>query len=421
MLKLLAKEEFLKKYQAGKKDLFPREEKDARHIVSDVANKGDRALFGYTNKFDHVSLDHKSVKVTSREIEQALKTIAKNEPGFLKALKTAAKNIKKYHEKQREKSYSLSGGGAETGLRVMPIDRVGVYVPGGLAAYPSSVLMNVIPAQVAGVAEIVLISPPPISNLILAAAGVLGIKEIYRAGGAQGIGALAFGTESIPRVDKIVGPGNIYVTMAKKAVFGIVGIDKLAGPSEVLIIADGSADPSMIAADLLSQAEHDPHARSSLVSNSKKIIERVQEEIIRQFIGLKRKVIIEKALRANGAAVLVKNIDEAIELSNQVGPEHLQILTKNPIANAKKIKNAGAIFLGAFSPVALGDYIAGPNHVLPTEGTARFSSPLGVWDFVKRQSLINFSQKGLNKVKKQVALLAALEGLDAHAATLSFR
>ncbi|MBU1768011.1 MAG: histidinol dehydrogenase, partial [Candidatus Omnitrophica bacterium] len=237
----------------------------------------------------------------------------------------------------------------------------------------------------------------------------------------QGIGALAFGTESIPRVDKIVGPGNIYVTMAKKAVFGIVGIDKLAGPSEVLIIADGSADPSMIAADLLSQAEHDPHARSSLVSNSKKIIERVQEEIIRQFIGLKRKVIIEKALRANGAAVLVKNIDEAIELSNQVGPEHLQILTKNPIANAKKIKNAGAIFLGAFSPVALGDYIAGPNHVLPTEGTARFSSPLGVWDFVKRQSLINFSQKGLNKVKKQVALLAALEGLDAHAATLSFR
>lgn len=429
MLTILSKDEFLKKLRGQSGFAVSREENTVRKIIENVAKKGDRALFDYSKKFDDTAIDKRSIKVSEHEIDRAVKKVNKESAAggkeFMAALKSAAQKIKRYHERQVEKGYTLSDSGAEIGLRVLPIERVGVYVPGGLAAYPSSVLMNVIPAKVAGVKEIVLITPPlkksqppHVNDLILAAAHLVGVGEIYKVGGAHGIAALAFGTESIKKVDKIVGPGNVYVTLAKKLVFGLVGVDKLAGPSEVLVIADDSADPKLVAAELLAQAEHDPDARAVLVSPSEKLIAKAEAEVTRQFTLLPRKVIMERSLKNNGVAVNVKDINAAIEIANQVGPEHLVVMTKKPEKIADKIKNAGAIFVGSNSPVALGDYIAGTNHVLPTEATARFSSPLGVWDFVKRQSIINYSATALEKVSKNVEILAALEGLDAHAATV---
>ena len=425
MLTILSKDEFLKKLREQPGFSVSREENAVRKILENVAKKGDRALFDYSKRFDDTTIDKRSIKVSELEIDRAVKKVNKENKEFVVALKNAAQKIKRYHEKQVEKGYTLSDSGAEVGLRVLPIERVGVYVPGGLAAYPSSVLMNVIPAKVAGVKELALITPPlkksqppHVNDLVLAAAHFVGINEIYKVGGAHGIAALAFGTESIKKVDKIVGPGNVYVTLAKKLVFGLVGIDKLAGPSEVLVIADDSADPKLVAAEMLAQAEHDPDARAVLVSPSEKLIEKVEAEVTRQFTLLPRKIIMERSLKNNGKAVRVKDINAAVEVANLVGPEHLVIMTKKAEKVAEKIENAGAVFVGGSSPVALGDYIAGTNHVLPTEATARFSSPLGVWDFVKRQSLINYSSSALKKVAKNVEVLAALEGLEAHAATV---
>lgn len=304
------------------------------------------------------------------------------------------------------------------GPRLIPLDRVGVYVPGGRAIYPSSVLMNVIPAKVAGVKEIVLFSPPPISPYVLVAAAEVGVDSIYKVGGAQAIAALAYGTETIPKVDKIVGPGNIYVTLAKREVFGVVGIESLAGPSDVLIIADGDADAEFIAADLLAQAEHDPSSSALLATNSGKLIEKVEKEIGKQIKKLGRRKIIEQA---EIILLEVESIRQAVEISNRIAPEHLELEVGSPQRILEQIKNAGAVFLGPHSPVAVGDYIAGPNHVLPTGGTARFSSPLGVYDFVKHQSIIGYTKPALKNVWKDVKFLAEIEGLDAHARSIDIR
>ncbi|MFA4857874.1 MAG: histidinol dehydrogenase [Candidatus Margulisiibacteriota bacterium] len=379
----------------------------------------ENIVFGWAKKFDGVKLTRQNIKVTQAEINRAEAVVRSNAPKFLPALKIAARNIQKYHEQQREKGFSLKMGKkssrAEIGLRVLPIERVGVYVPGGLAAYPSSVLMNVIPALVAGVKEIALItppiknsSPPRVNPFVLAAVKMLQRQsrnckiEVCQIGGPQGIAALAYGIPAIKKVDKIVGPGNYFVTLAKKEVFGVVGIDKLAGPSEVLVIADDSANPQYVAAELLAQAEHDPAARAILVTTSRALEKQAKDE-------------------GCSCVVQVKNLDEAVAASNAIGPEHLVIMTKNAEQLSRKITNAGAIFIGEYSPVALGDYFAGTNHVLPTGGTARFSSPLGVWDFVKRQSVINYSKGALKKAGAAIEILAASEGLEAHAKSVRMR
>ena len=394
-------------------------QKLVKKIIADVQKNGDKAVIKYTRKFDSVEL--KKIRATKKEIESAAKKV---DADFMKVLMTSAKRIRAFHEKQKEKSWQFTEDGITLGQIIRPLERVGVYVPGGKAAYPSTVLMNVIPAQVAGVSEIALCVPNPegrINPYVAAAIKLLGVTEVYKIGGAQAVAAMAYGSESIRGVDKIVGPGNIYVAIAKRMVFGQVGIDMVAGPSEILIIADKTANPAFIAADMLSQAEHDEMASSVLVTDSKELADKVKTELAKQTKKLIRKEIARKSLRNYGAIIITKNMDNAAELANRIAPEHLEIMTKSPAGLVPKIKNAGAIFLGQWTPEPLGDYAAGPNHTLPTGGTARFSSPLGVYDFIKRTSLLNFSKSGFMGLAKTVETFADLEGLEAHANTIRER
>jgi histidinol dehydrogenase len=394
-------------------------QKTVRKIVIDVQKYGDRAVRKYTEKFDSLKLGR--LAVSKKEIEASAGKAGKN---FSKSLETAAKRIRVFHERQKEKSWQFSKDGITVGQIIRPLQRVGVYVPGGKATYPSTVLMNVIPAQVAGVQEIVLCVPTPdgkINSYVAAAIKLLGVKEVYRIGGAQAVAALAYGTGTIRRVDKIAGPGNIYVAVAKKMVFGEVGIDMVAGPSEILIIADKTSNASFIASDLLSQAEHDEMASSILVTDSKPLAEEVRAELTVQLRALKRKEIVKKSIDKYGAIIITKNMNEAAETANRISPEHLEIMTEKPAGLLPKIKNAGAIFLGKWTPEPVGDYAAGPNHTLPTNGTARFSSPLGVYDFIKRTSLINAGKKGFDLLAETVEILADVEGLEAHGNTVRVR
>lgn len=394
-----------------------------QEIFKDVINNGDTALVKYTEKFDGWKIgDAKNLKVSAKEIAEAKKQC---KPGAVEALKTAAKRIEEYHLKQipQDERYSDYHGN-DLGWQWTPIQRVGIYVPGGKAAYPSSVLMNAMPAQVAGVERIVMVVPAPkgvLNPLVLAAAEIAGIKEIYKIGGAQAIAALACGTKTIEGVDKIVGPGNAYVAEAKRQVFGLVGIDMIAGPSEILVIADNDCNPEWIAADLLSQAEHDEQARSILVTDSEEVAEEVEKAVEKQLSKLEREDIARKSWEANGLIILVKSIDEAIEVANIVAPEHLELCFQGAEAYVEKVKNAGAIFVGRYTPEAIGDYIAGPSHVLPTSGSARFSSGLSVYDFLKRTSIISCSEEGFRELSDATELLATEEGLGAHAKSISVR
>ena len=384
-------------------------------ILKDMRKKGDQALLFYTEKFDKIKMKPDELMVKEEELEAAYKKVSLE---FIGALKLAIENIRNFHEKQKVNSWFTSNEGIILGQKVRALKSVGIYVPGGTAAYPSSVLMNAIPAIVAGVERIVMVTPKgrigKIPAGVLVAANELGIKEIYGVGGAQAIGALAYGTDTIVKVDKIVGPGNIYVALAKKSVYGEVDIDMIAGPSEILIIADDSANPRYIAADLLSQAEHDVLASSILITTSSNLADKVRLELDRQIPLLDRKDIIEKSIENHGRIFLVKNLKDAINLSNELAPEHLELCVEEPFALLDSIENAGAIFLGNYSPEPLGDYFAGPNHVLPTSGTSRFYSPLSVDDFIKKSSVIYYSRDALEKVKDHVMVLGEEEGLTAH-------
>jgi histidinol dehydrogenase len=397
----------------------PEIDQRVRAILSDVRDYGDRAVLKYTKTFD--SLKTHQLAITPEEVAEYAE---KADPKVVKALRLSAKRIKAFHRRQKEKSWFFSEDGTILGQVIRPLERVGVYIPGGKASYPSTVLMNVIPAQVAGVKEIALCVPTPkgeINPYVMAAIQLLGVKEVYRIGGAQAIGALAYGTKTIRKVDKIAGPGNIYVATAKKIVFGEVDIDMIAGPSEILIIADGSADPVIVAADLLSQAEHDEYASSILITDTQGFAKSVQKEIEIQMGKLKRHDIAKGSLDNYGAIIITKDMRHAAELSNSVAPEHLEIMTKNPEKILPMITNAGAIFLGKWTPEALGDYAAGPNHTLPTGGTARFSSPLGVYDFMKRSSLLFFTKEGFQKLAGTVQTIADAEGLGGHGNTIRVR
>jgi len=390
-------------------------------ILSDVSKKGDQAVFDYTQKFDGIKLTTNKLRVSKKEINASVSRVDKK---LIKSLKTAVKNIKAFHKKQLSKAKANwkteTQKGVFVGEKTTPLASVGCYVPGGRAAYSSTVLMTALVAKTAGVKRVVVVSPPQIRDAVLAACSICGVDEVYRVGGAQAIGALAYGTESIKPVDKIVGPGNKYVTEAKRQVYGLVDIDMPAGPSEVLIIADESADPSFIAADMLAQAEHDPDARCVLVTNAKKLESEVEKEITKQKRKLSRKKIINSALK-NAVIVLTKNISESIEFANDYAPEHLEVLTKNPSAVARKIKNAGAVFIGPYTPVAAGDYASGGNHVLPTGGAARYSSPLTVRDFLKTVCVQEISRKGLENLSESITTIAESEGLNAHAESVRKR
>ncbi|AIS52997.1 histidinol dehydrogenase HisD [Thermoanaerobacter kivui] len=395
--------------------------KKVEEIISNVRERKDKALFEYTYMFDGINLDKSTVKVTKEEIKNAYKEV---EGEFLKAIDKAIKNITEFHEKQKQSTWMDFKEGIVYGQIIRPLSQVGIYVPGGTAAYPSSVLMNGIPAKVAGVERIVMVSPASkkgINPYVLVAADRIGINEIYKVGGAQAVAALAFGTESIPKVDKIVGPGNIFVAMAKRALYGHVDIDMVAGPSEVLVIADETANPKYVAADLLSQAEHDVMASSILVTTSLEVAQQVKIEIERQMEYLERKEIIEKSLKNFGAIIVVNDLQEAIGIANDIAPEHLELNISNAFEIIGEIKNAGAVFVGEYSPEPLGDYLAGPNHVLPTSGTARFFSPLSVTDFIKKMNILYYSKDSLREVKEDVITLANSEGLTAHANSIKVR
>ncbi|MCY8975245.1 histidinol dehydrogenase [Bacillus atrophaeus] len=395
--------------------------KTVRSIIEDVRRHGDQAVKAYTEKFDGISLD--DTRVTEEEIKQAYSLL---DDRLLQVIRQAIRNIKEYHERQLLSSWFYHRkDGTMLGQKITALDSAGVYVPGGTAAYPSSVLMNVIPALTAGVERIVLVTPPgkdgQLSPGVLAAASELGIKEIYKMGGAQAIAALAYGTETIESVDKITGPGNIYVALAKREVFGDVDIDMIAGPSEIVVLADDTAVPKEIAADLLSQAEHDKLSSSVLVTDSAALAQAVQSEVNEQLDTLPRKAIAEASIREYGHIYVAESMDEAVEAVNALAPEHLEIITKSPEALIGGIKHAGAIFLGRYSPEPVGDYFAGPNHVLPTNGTARFSSPLNVTDFQKKSSIISYSQKAFEEQAESIAAFARLEGLEAHARSIEAR
>ena len=398
-------------------------EKDVAKILEDVKREGDKALFGYTARFDGAHLDAETVRVTEQEIQEAYDQVDEE---LLGIIRRALHNIRTYHEKQRQNSWFDSRpDGTILGQKVTALARVGVYVPGGKAAYPSSVLMNIAPAKAAGVDEIIMVTPPDkngkVTPTTLVAAKEAGADVVYKIGGAQAIGALAYGTESIPKVDKIVGPGNIYVALAKKAVFGHVSIDAIAGPSEILVIADDSANPSYVAADLLSQAEHDELASAILVTTSDELADAVSKEVDRFTAQLSRKEIIQKSLDNYGYILIAESMDEAISIANEIASEHLEIQTKNPYDVMTKIRNAGAIFIGEYSSEPLGDYFAGPNHVLPTNGTAKFFSPLSVDDFIKKSSIIAYSKEALEKVHEDIESFAAAERLTAHANSIHVR
>ena len=386
-----------------------------KDILDDVKLRGDQALYDYNKKFDNVSLS--SLQVTEKEIEDAFNRLDKE---LLDVIRYSHENIVRYHTKQKRNDFlDKDTDGVILGQIINPIEKVGIYVPGGTAAYPSTVLMNAVPAKVAGVEEIVMVTPPnedgTISDVILAAAKIAGVTKIFKVGGAQAVAALSYGTETIPAVYKIVGPGNIFVAMAKKMVFGEVAIDMVAGPSEVLIISDDSSDPVHIAADLLSQAEHDKLAACILVTTSEELAKLVAVEIESQLAELPRQEIARESINNNGKIIIAKSIEEAILISNEIAPEHLELAVMDPFALLSKIKNAGSIFLGHNTPEPLGDYLAGPNHTIPTSGTAKFASPLSVDDFIKKSSVIYYSKEALEKVKDKVILFAESEGLTAHA------
>lgn len=392
-------------------------------IIKEVQVNGDKALFEYTKKFDKVEINADIIRVTEEEINEAYKKVDKE---VIDSIRMAKASIEAFHLKQKQNSwFDASKEGVIVGQRVTPIEKVGVYVPGGKAAYPSTVLMDVIPAKVAGVSRIVMTTPPDKDGKIyagtLVAAKEAGVSEIYKVGGAQAIAALAFGTESIPKVDKIVGPGNMYVALAKKAVYGHVSIDSIAGPSEILILADESANPRFVAADLLSQAEHDELASSILVTTSKELAEKVSKEVDELLKILSRKDIIKKSLDNYGYLLIANNMDEAIDITNEIASEHLEIMTRDPFMVMTKIKNAGAIFIGEYSSEPLGDYMAGPNHTLPTNGTAKFFSPLGVDDFIKKSSIISYTKEALEDIHNNIEIFAKSEGLTAHANSIAVR
>lgn len=403
---------------------YVEERNSVNQILRDIKLKGDRALFDYTSKFEGVNYEKiEDMMVSDEEIDRAYNSIPST---LLNAMRKSAENITKYHQKQLQNSWiSFEEDGVMLGQRITPIARVGVYVPGGRASYPSSVLMNVIPAKIAGVEEIIMVTPPTsdgyINPTILAAAYLAGVDKIYKIGGAQAIGALAYGTETIGKVDKIVGPGNIYVTLAKKEVFGFVDIDMIAGPSEILIIADDSVDPAFVAADLLSQAEHDPMASSILVTDSHALASSVKREIENQTMDMTTRETIKASLSEYGCLIVVDDLDIATQVANDIAPEHLEIMTRYPERELKLIKNAGSIFLGPYSPEPLGDYMAGPNHVLPTSGTAKFYSPLGVDAFIKRSSIIQYTENALSKAYRDIACFARAEGFEAHARAAEVR
>ena len=391
-------------------------------IVQDIRTRGDEALLEYTNQYDGLSVDNESIEITNKETKEALSRISSS---MRDSLEDAAKRIRLFHEKQKQETWTYKDNdGNLLGQRVTPIERVGVYVPGGKAAYPSSVLMNVIPAQVAGVKEIIMVVPTPSGDRndpVLAAAAILGVNKIFTIGGAQAIAALAFGTELIPKVDKIVGPGNIFVATAKREVFGFVGIDMIAGPSEVVIVADKNANADWVAMDMLAQAEHDEEACSILISSDKDLIESVENSIMKFLPEMERAEIIEASLKKNGLIIKTEDFKQAIETVNIIAPEHLELAVADPEALLDDIKHAGAIFMGNYSAESLGDYCAGPNHVLPTAQTARFSSPLGVYDFQKKTSLIKCDRSSVSEIAKVASVLARGEGLTAHARSAELR
>ncbi len=397
-------------------------EKDVKAIIDNVKDNGDKALFDYTLKFDKASINQDNIIVTKEELEEAYNEVDEK---LIKVIRKALVNIKSFHEKQLQNSWFDSNDGIILGQKVTPLNKVGVYVPGGKAVYPSSVLMNVVPAKVAGVNTIYMTTPPDKDGKIcantLVAAHEAGVDVIYKAGGAQAVAALAFGTETITKVDKIVGPGNIYVALAKKAVFGHVSIDSIAGPSEILVLADETANPRYVAADLLSQAEHDELASAILITNSKDLAENVSKEIDAFLEVLSRRDIISKSLENYGYILIADNMDDAISAVNEIASEHLELVVKDPFDTMTKIKNAGAIFLGEYSSEPLGDYFAGPNHVLPTNGTAKFFSALSVDDFIKKSSIISYSREALESIHEDIETFAQCEGLTAHANSIKVR
>ncbi len=421
-------EEGSKAFELALKRLNRRGESDSAEvaqtvakIIADVKRQGDKALFRYTKKFDKTELTKNSVRVGEDEVLTAVKNA---DPVVAKALKRSARRISDFHKHQVEKSWEIKKDGARLGQKITALQSVGIYVPGGKAVYPSSVLMNAIPAKIAGVKRIVMLSPAPNGKLadnILLAAKIAGVNEIYKVGGAQAVAALAFGTESIAPVDKIVGPGNAYVAEAKRQVFGKVDIDMVAGPSEIVVVADKNADPELIAADLLSQAEHDEMAWPILVTTSRQVAEATFKELRRQAKLLTRAKIVNESLKQNCYALVVKGIKRAIDLADEIAPEHLELMIENADRWAKKIRNAGAIFIGEFTPEALGDYMAGPNHVLPTGGSARFFSPLGVYDFQKRTSILSFDKNSFARLAGDVIAIAEEEQLTAHGKAVEVR
>ena len=393
-------------------------------ILRNVRERGDAALREYTERFDHAFPE--SLIVTPDEMQEALETIRTTDPEFMGVLERAAANIRKFHSRQVRNSFIINDEpGIVMGQKVIPVDRAGLYVPGGTASYPSTVLMDVIPAKIAGVKEVILTTPPgrdgKINPAILAAASIAGADRIVKAGGAQAIAALAFGTESVPRVDKIVGPGNAYVAEAKRQVYGTVAIDMIAGPSEILVAADGKSNPVWLAADLLSQAEHDKVASAVLVTDSMELAEKVQEELERQIPMLERSEIARESIDRNGKIIVAENLRTVIDIANEIAPEHLELCVDNPFDLLDSIRHAGSIFLGRHCPEALGDYLAGPNHTLPTQGTARFSSPLSVDDFVKKTQYTYYTKEALARAAKDVAVFAQKEGLTGHARSATIR
>lgn len=392
-------------------------------ILDRVRVEGDAAVVEYTNRFDNTSVEQMSELEMSKErLQNALDNLPQDQR---KSLEIAAERVRNYHERQKVDSWQYTeADGTMLGQKVTPMDKVGLYVPGGKAAYPSSVLMNAMPAKVAGVEEIIMVVPTPggeVNELVLAAACLAGVDRVFCVGGAQAVAALAYGTETVPQVDKIVGPGNIFVATAKRAVFGAVGIDMIAGPSEILVVCDGKTDPDWVAMDLFSQAEHDEDAQPILVTPDAEFIEAVEQSIAKLLPTMEREEIIEVSLRLRAALIKVQDMDEAIEVSNRIAPEHLELSVEDPEALLPSIRHAGAIFMGRYTAEALGDYCAGPNHVLPTSGTARFSSPLGVYDFQKRSSLIMFSEDGASEMGKVASVLARGESLTAHARSAEYR
>ena len=391
-----------------------------RDIIDNVKANGDKALYEYCEKFDKAKLS--SLEVTNEEIDEAFSTV---EPQFIEILKQAAENIRAFHKQQVRQSFILNGDGYVTGQKITPIEKVGLYVPGGTAAYPSTVLMDSIPAKIAGCEEICITTPPSadgkVNPAILAAAKIAGVDRIFKIGGAQAVAALAYGTETVPKVDKIVGPGNAFVAEAKRQVFGLVSIDMIAGPSEILVIADGKSNPKFVAADLLSQAEHDKMASAVLVTDNEVLAEKVSAELERQIPLLPRAEIARVSIDNNGKIIVADNLFDVIDVANEIAPEHLELSVDNPFDYLDKIKNAGSIFMGRYCPEALGDYFAGPNHTLPTSGTARFSSPLSVDDFVKKSQYTYYTKDALKKSAESVAFFAEKEGLSAHARSVTVR